>query len=785
MSQADLFQGQRSHVPVAVMAERWRNLEAERCQGKPAQPLLWRAVRGNSTVYLLASYHVTQQAMEPMFGQVRKAMECADVAYFELACALGDQAGMGHYFSHCLSYPVADSRDSVAARLPPADLQALQAAVQQLADGAPAACQGLAERLPAAAAALGSGEDRGTLLAFYHRAVGALNAGACGQKQGAQMYEDSLRAAWGSTRPIFGLRDVSVQCAIYQGNSVEQDVKLARSMTSKFSNAAWRQNVTRQLEAADDIMHCGDLDRLAAMRGSAAELPRLGVKLLSKRNPVLARGIVRAVRQHPGRPLLAVIGAAHFLEVSGIKSVTMLLNESGFTVERITAESELNCQSSTYAAPGAKQLEQCLMPPGFSQPASCNNFTQVFAAATGRDKMYGRSNQSADCKSCVNSSQKCTCSIMWRNDTDFKDLCTGTSVDGVHGQLMVMDLTRNPGSTRPGPALVEKTVRSLFQNCYATSCQIPLLQEMALRNWYKTDRSLAAGVVTLRYPGKGLEGAPLGAGAPGPTGSRWPWWLWLAALGAVLGLIGALVRCFLTPKRKRGAKRAMLLGEPGPPAMRACPQAAGPEELLGDRPPSPWPTARDGPPAAWAPTPGAAASSLRPPGPWPPTSPRQAPGALELDPGLQPPGPWPPGPAWPGESLAPEPPPGVANAPPELPAVQLYDSTLIAQAMQMQQVLGDAGAQAVQQMQMQAMQNWQMTAMPSVQPMPLQLAGQPNLGAYPPSPHVMGGTGQLLSAPGQQSGLFGGHQQLGPPRYSPLGHAGSVPAMPYAYPRMA
>jgi len=805
-SEADLYPNGPRHEPVEVVAERWRSLEAQRCQGKTPQPLLWRAKTPNRTMYLVATYNVTQLTMEPLFEQVERALGCADVAYFELACSQGFHSDISNYTAHCHSYSTMDPKDSIASRIMPQDLRQLQAAAETLADSAPAECHGPADGLRRAARVLNETSNWTTLLAFHHQALQTLSPSACTRQRGAELYEDRLRAVFGEVKPIFGLRDVSTQCAVYRSNQVSEDQVLAKRMIKGFSSAGWRANATRNQEEMDDLMHCGDLGRLAAMHDAVADLPWLGDTRVGQRNPVIVKGIRRALEEQPGRTILAAINVARFLDLPDAPSVPSLLQTEGFTFERLTPESSMDCPKSTYAAQGAKQLGMCLMPPRRSQDGACNRFTEAFAAALGqKDSLYGRTEDNSNCKECVKSAKGCSCTIAWRNDTRFKELCLKTSVDGpngkVTGQVMVMDLTRNPGSLRTGPAFAEKNVRSVFQNCYAASCKVPLEQEMLLRNWYKTDTSLAGGLVQLRDPSQpprsvgrsaALGAAPVGKGhAAGwsALGSSWPWWSW-ALLALLLALcVGGLLKCFLTPKKKKRTKRGMLMGEAQFPAARTqnsfqkLPSHGGGYE---DRPPSPHRAEQ-----AWqaqAQAQGHAAAAERQVSVPPPMSAWEAQGqghgqaagwgasARETE-AQQ---------GWMQPPQMPFPTRGPSAGYEQSTGLQMTDNSILSQAIQMQQILGDAGAQAVQQMQMQALQNWQVAAHPGAQQVQSPLPTSPH-SPFPTSPpQLLGSAGQMPGSPAvQHRVLYAGQQQGAPSLYSPLPQTGPVPSMPYAYPRMA
>eukprot|EP00913_Durusdinium_trenchii_P034225 g32030.t1 len=84
-------------------------------------------------------------------------------------------------------------------------------------------------------------------------------------------------------------------------------------------------------------------------------------------------------------------------------------------------------------------------------------------------------------------------------------------------------MIRNPGSTREGLHLAEKT-------------------EMATRNWYKTDKSLDVGSVTVRKVDQ-----PFGF-VPNVGGSSFAWWPWVLLTLLILGCILCLGRLFFMPK---------------------------------------------------------------------------------------------------------------------------------------------------------------------------------------------------------------------------------------------
>lgn len=123
------------------------------------------------------------------------------------------------------------------------------------------------------------------------------------------------------------------------------------------------------------------------------------------------------------------------------------------------------------------------------------------------------------------------------------DLCENTSVDGVQGEVWQLDLTRNPGSARAGKDVSEKKVSGIYRNCYATSCDIPLLKEREERLWHSADATLSIGEVSIRPVGHSEE-----HGRDWMSIGKWV----LGALCAAIVTVAALICCFMkAPKRER------------------------------------------------------------------------------------------------------------------------------------------------------------------------------------------------------------------------------------------
>eukprot|EP00930_Biecheleria_cincta_P069609 TRINITY_DN57327_c0_g1_i1.p1 TRINITY_DN57327_c0_g1~~TRINITY_DN57327_c0_g1_i1.p1 ORF type:complete len:801 (-),score=142.39 TRINITY_DN57327_c0_g1_i1:264-2666(-) len=522
-----------------------------------AQPLLWSLSEGDTKAFIIGTYNISSTNMQ-LSPQVATAMSCADIAYFPTGCSLEDTSpqGIGHYMAHCAYYPVVNEKDSIAERLSSSQVSALQASISQLIAFAPENCKSTASTLQADIQELPDNDTyRTTLLDLYHNCIETVNPNWCGSaSSGNPSYDTYLRQEFGTTKPTFGLEDISVECQVFQGNDFLQDQSLAKSMIKNFQDPTWVNNVSTLLGSMEEVIRCGDLTNLKNLMVHLQGLPLASERNLQNRNSDLTFGVKQAMKTNPGKTLLFAIPITHLVDAAGKTGLITLLANDGITATRIGPSSPMPaCQASTYQAPGAAALQHCLKPPAESQPASCDEFEQTFRRELGKDVMQGRQkDEPPKCDECLKGTQPCSCELKWTNIDGFKNLCESTQVGGSYGKVYYLDMTRNPGSTRTGQSLAEKTVISSFQNCYASSCETNMLQESATRNWYKNEEHLAVASVSLRELGTPYTATPAtdkesGSGGGGLGGIAW--WIWLLILAAVAAAIFGLIKVFRLPKR--------------------------------------------------------------------------------------------------------------------------------------------------------------------------------------------------------------------------------------------
>eukprot|EP00929_Paragymnodinium_shiwhaense_P042174 TRINITY_DN21870_c0_g1_i3.p1 TRINITY_DN21870_c0_g1~~TRINITY_DN21870_c0_g1_i3.p1 ORF type:complete len:544 (-),score=82.02 TRINITY_DN21870_c0_g1_i3:624-2255(-) len=258
--------------------------------------------------------------------------------------------------------------------------------------------------------------------------------------------------------------------------------------------------------------------------------------------------------------LMASVGALHFIDIPGAKSIPTLLTEQGWNVQRLAKDQKLTCPASPhtcspYTPCGAAELGLCLAPPFEEQPDSCMKFAREFSKKVGKatpgDPLVGRSKDDSDCQACERAAGSCECTVRWTNSSVFESLCN-EPIDGVSGVVYEMNLERNPGSTHSQTVLAQKMIRGITQDCYATTCSKSFIEKMALRNWYSNVSSLPLGRVTLSSGSPGSRSAALvGRGIAGhiKVPNRLPSVYILALVGALV--LAGVIACWIPRCRRK------------------------------------------------------------------------------------------------------------------------------------------------------------------------------------------------------------------------------------------
>ena len=97
----------------------------------------------------------------------------------------------------------------------------------------------------------------------------------------------------------------------------------------------------------------------------------------AKLNPSIADAVSQARVKFPDKTVLLVVDVLHMVDFGpdGGAGVPDILQEGGFTVERVKADQNLMCAVSTFGGAGAEQRQECLMPPWHSKPGFTGRYT--------------------------------------------------------------------------------------------------------------------------------------------------------------------------------------------------------------------------------------------------------------------------------------------------------------------------------------------------------------------------------------------------------------------------
>lgn len=480
------------------------------CQAD-AKPLLWEVSYGwpMKTAWILASYKVDVKELQPIPSSIQQALQCSDIAYIDFACTPGVNGGLGNYMAHCKNYSLAITQDSIATRLSPTEVQQLSRVLTDLAKEVPAECAGAPTlRLKSLAAAVNSTDFRMSLRALVTLTTRLLDPTMCNIDNGPGAdsrrggFEGWIRSQFSTTKPLFSLSDIGDLCMMFDSD-VTQDKNLLAKVLRTDGNATWRAMIQNRDLLFAEALKCGDMQTLATFQ------EKFFGAFLGKRNAELASRLQTVLQANDNKTILFALDIAHVVDLPGVgPGIPYLMVEAGYTVKRANMNG-VGCMPSPYSAPGAKELGYCLTPKFTQQPESCIAFAKVVTKTLSKDQMMGRIELDDACRSCDNSTQTCACTTTWENTTLFNTWCTELRANGTSGQVLEATLKRNPQSTRIGQLLVEKTFNAKHYGCYALSCGIPLLEEQALRNWYKSDPDLDGGSVQLAPPASAAPGINL------------------------------------------------------------------------------------------------------------------------------------------------------------------------------------------------------------------------------------------------------------------------------------
>lgn len=286
------------------MAQRPTAEEVQKAQAEARdRGMLWRLQKAGRTSYLFGTLHVGKLAWAPPGPSVQKALDEVDLLALELD--VSDQETLAQ-LQKALSKQPQD---------PPVSAQ-LQ---RELAAEAVAAClpdKALDDQKPAVQAI------SLTLLAARWEGLDP------GYAQEAVL--TSVAQAKGL--PIAALEQVDEQMSALLPTSGPEAERMVQQALGQLKSGAARRSAKRLAQAWADgrLEELADYERWCECIGSEQDRQMLR-RMNDDRNPALASRIDRLHSQ--GRKVFAAVGALH---MTGPKALPQLLQQRGFTVERVT-----------------------------------------------------------------------------------------------------------------------------------------------------------------------------------------------------------------------------------------------------------------------------------------------------------------------------------------------------------------------------------------------------------------------------------------------------------------
>ena len=272
----------------------------------PPTPMLWKASKGESTVYLLGSMHFLKDGDYPLSPDVDAAYKDAEKLVFEISPAeLNSPATLALTLQRGMYHDTHKLQDDLS----PTTWQELVA-------------YGAKNNLPEVA--LQKFEPWMASLTLV-----ALESQKMGMKADAGLDMHFMKMASADHKPAGGFETVDQQLAIFYTSSIKAQEDMLRQSLDEI--ATFPQEMNKE----HDTWRGGDSDAmLAAAKKEFAKYPELYQKILAQRNRNWIPQIEKMLDGGKDDTLV-IVGALH---LAGPDGVVHLLQQKGYAVERICTD---------------------------------------------------------------------------------------------------------------------------------------------------------------------------------------------------------------------------------------------------------------------------------------------------------------------------------------------------------------------------------------------------------------------------------------------------------------
>ena len=283
--------------------------------------LLWKAVNGDNTLYLLGTIHLDRSNAYPLHKSVRDALDEAQVVSFELD--LNDQEGLAQLVSR-QSY---SDGTTLADHISPELYQRVQAAAESMGVG-PHDLDGF----------------KAWALASTFGTLSLQDDTTSANMMAIDMYINAYAVNAGKT--IDAVETYDLQLDIFDGLSPEYQEAYLDSSLALYEAALSGQEVSEdaqamaqaqeaQIAAMFDARKDRDPETFAAVYGKETVMDsgdELNVKLFTERDPGMIAAAAEYLETEGENTFFLAVGAGHMVDPGGIVSG---LRDLGYTVELV------------------------------------------------------------------------------------------------------------------------------------------------------------------------------------------------------------------------------------------------------------------------------------------------------------------------------------------------------------------------------------------------------------------------------------------------------------------
>ena len=283
--------------------------------------LLWKAVNGDNTLYLLGTIHLDRSNAYPLHKSVRDALDEAQVVSFELD--LNDQEGLAQLVSR-QSY---SDGTTLADHISPELYQRVQAAAESMGVG-PHDLDGF----------------KAWALASTFGTLSLQDDTTSANMMAIDMYINAYAVNAGKT--IDAVETYDLQLDIFDGLSPEYQEAYLDSSLALYEAALSGQEVSEeaqamaqaqeaQIAAMFDAWKDRDPETFAAVYGKETVMDsgdELNVKLFTERDPGMIAAAAEYLETEGENTFFLAVGAGHMVDPGGIVSG---LRDLGYTVELV------------------------------------------------------------------------------------------------------------------------------------------------------------------------------------------------------------------------------------------------------------------------------------------------------------------------------------------------------------------------------------------------------------------------------------------------------------------